>query len=110
MTPHWPCVVGGVAAWPQRLSAGVVAQWIVELLDESSLVAAWFVSTAGLLWGGCGTRGEGLLGVWCVGTLLGPEITPVWCCSVPGPDRSQTVFVVVMGAGGLWWCGCLVGV
>jgi hypothetical protein len=57
------------------MSVGVGSSRTVELLDESPLGGCSGSSTAVR----CGTSVEGLLSVWCVGTLLGPEATPVWC-------------------------------
>jgi hypothetical protein len=78
----------GVRLW------GRAAQWTVELLDESPC-GDCSARQYCLLRVGVERGVEGLLGVWCVGTLLGPEITPAGCCSVPGPGWIYTADGVV---------------
>ena len=60
------------------------------------------------LWG-CGTGWVRVLGVWCVGMLLGPEATPVGWGFWSGSALIQTVLGLLWGR---WvvWVGGRVGV
>jgi hypothetical protein len=64
----------------------------VELLDELMLAAPSMRLVLHTRKGARGTSVDGVVEWMCVGTLLGPETTPVWGCPlVRATTRRQTV-------------------
>ena len=79
----------------------------VELLVESSDGGWRSMSSTAPFWG-CGTGWVRAAGGGVVDTLLGPETTPVGCCSGPGPVRliplQRWLGLVSQWVGVSGWC------